>query len=47
MAVNDNFFMEFIIIGPVHISARQEGHGVGWMVAKAKIKKQDDTNGRI
>ena len=32
----DNFFMEFITIGPVHIR--------GWVVAKAKTKKkQDDT----
>ena len=24
-----------------------EGHGVGWVVAKAKTKKQDNTNSRV
>ena len=38
-----NSFMEFINIGPVYISGGQEGCGVEWVVAKVKIKKQDDT----
>ena len=37
------FFMEFINIGPVYIRGGQEGHGGGWVVAKAITKKQDDT----
>ena len=35
--------MEFINIGPVYIKGGQEGCRVGWVVAKAKTKKQYDT----
>ena len=31
----------------MYIGGRWEGHGSGWVMAKAKTKKQDDTNGRI
>ena len=37
-----NFFIEIINIGPVYIRGGQEGCGVGWVVAKAKTKKQDN-----
>ena len=39
--------MEFINIGPVYKQDGWEGNGVGWVVAKAKTKKQDDTNGTV
>ena len=35
--------MEFTNIGPVYIWGGWEGMGVGWVVAKLKTKKQDDT----
>ena len=35
--------MEFCNIGPVYMRVRKRGAGVGWVVAKAKTKKQDDT----
>ena len=35
--------MEFLNIGPVYIrGVGGRGAGVGWVVAKAKTKKQDD-----
>ena len=39
------FFMKFINIGPVYITGwvGEVRGGVGWMLAKAKTKKQDDT----
>ena len=37
------FFMEFINIGPAYM---RRWAGGGWVVAKAKTKKQDDTNGK-
>ena len=36
------FLTEFINIGPVYIRGGR-GMGVGWVVAKAKTKKQGDT----
>ena len=40
------FFMEFINIGPAYL---YKGVGGAWggVVAKAKAKKQDDTNSRV
>ena len=38
------FFMEFINIGPAHIRGWVGGAQGGWVVAKAKAKKQEDTN---
>ena len=43
MAGFDAFFIEFINIGPLYIRGWVEGAGVGWVVTKAKTKKQDDT----
>ena len=40
-------FMECIIIGPAYIWGWVEEHGVGYVMAKAKTKKQDSTNGRF
>ena len=40
----DDFFMEFIIVGPAYI---RRWVGVGWVVVKAYTKKQDDTNSRV
>ena len=47
LPVFDDFFMEYINIGSTYYN-RMGGRdvGVGWVVAKAKIKKQDDTNSR-
>ena len=43
------FCMEFINIGPVYIGREVDGRGavLGWVVVKAKKKKQDDTKGRV
>ena len=35
--------MEFINIGPAYIRGWVGGCGAGWVVAKAKAKRQDDT----
>ena len=45
-SVFDDFFMNFIIIGPAYIRAWVGGERfrLGWVVAKAKANKQDDTN---
>ena len=41
--------MEFINFGPAYVYkvVGGQGVGVGWVVAKAKTKKQDDTNSRV
>ena len=48
--------MECISIGPAYIRGRVgrvqgsggwEGRELRWVLAKAKTKKQDDTNGRV
>ena len=31
----------------VHVGVGGKGTEVGWVVANAKIKQQDDTNGRV
>ena len=41
------FFMEFINVGPAHIRGWVGGAQGGWVVAKAKTKKQKDTNNRV
>ena len=40
-------FMEFINIGPAYIRGGGRDTGKGWVVGKALIKKQDDTNSRV
>ena len=39
--------MEFINVGSAYIKGWVGGASCGWVVAKAKTKKQDDTNSRV